>query len=94
MKKEITKTQWDELDEKSKKKLYEFYLKTKLYLTRGNGRAEEFTKDFYFLFTIGQLIEFLEDDFVKVVREMWVDEKLIKDLCNLLWEATKRKINQ
>ena len=106
MKQHITKKQWDELEFKQKKELYNFYteinwMDTKIIL-------KKFNKNFYYLFTIGQMIEFLGNDLIEIHNnfvekiisvEIVADKNNFKswagkqvELINLLWKAVKYKL--
>ena len=90
MKQHITKIQWDELTDSAKLE----------FVTKANCNNENF-----FLPTIGQMIEFLEDD-LRLIRspvynssseyiiEM-VDAfkiQVAEELANALWEAVREKL--
>ena len=87
MKQHIAKKQWDELEKKHRKILFDYYFDRVI-----DERPTEF-------FTIGQLIEYLGGYWVE---EVYVADGVTQDiepnftgeLIDALWEAVKYKLNK
>ena len=85
MKQHITKKQWDELNDKEKK----IWCKK----TTGNFSGLKTPTDYP---TIGQMIEFLGDDYLEVLSVVRGNAiyKMVEAryVCDALWEAVKYKL--
>ncbi|MHA1401835.1 MAG: hypothetical protein ACTSQE_15910 [Candidatus Heimdallarchaeaceae archaeon] len=90
MKQHITKEQWDELKYKEQQQLV------------GKGEVVK-EKDIYWLrFNIGQMIEFLGDEWWKGLFDLIAEQKKngleyriitrYTNICDALWEAVKEKL--
>jgi len=98
MRQNITKKQWDELNDEEKTKHLNIF--KKMY-GGGKNLPSEYSCD---LPNIGQMIEFLGNDVNTIcpMEEFWVVElysmkgkvKLEEELCDALWEAVKYKLKQ
>lgn len=109
MRQNISKEQWDELNDKEKYSFLLFLGYTKYFLSKyqpDNYRENDTYRFNNFLekINIGQLIEFLGDDLYRIVNysdNEWgvygtTSSKIYyraENLCDALWEATKHKIN-
>lgn len=100
MKQHITKNQWDELSGEEQKVLCANFRNENgdLKLTYCSNEAErkEGRIKYSFLPTIGQMIEFLGDDYHKALLVSYYianDEYVpTNEICDTLWEAVKYKL--
>jgi len=90
MKQLITKEQWDELENKKKKEWMLLFYRASW---GGLSKAE--------LPSIGQMLEFLKDDFKQLIKwdygwrvELKDNYKVCENPCDALWEAVKYKLCQ
>ena len=93
MKQHITKEQWSEL---SKKAQASILIKIKFIVP--TTICDGLTGFEYMFIGIGQMIEFLGDDWIGLYNEtfsaMVVEDYMpVEEMCDHLWEACKNKLN-
>lgn len=119
MKQHITVEQLNELSDKNKEKLWK-WLGVKGYAWRGGQTKWRFICDggcdypeCQFqdpLLSIGQMIEFLGDDYYKIIANDWRNDSFIgiewgtgiddfkspkpEELCDILWQAVKERLEK
>lgn len=84
MKQNITRKQWNGLNQEQKKILREKY-------------SLSVYADFWDGLSIGQMIEFLGDRWITIISKNVLDNKIFrfpnnKNLCDCLWQAVKFKL--
>ena len=108
MKQSITKSQWDELSEEQKKFLFvEMIGKTEEELNEtADYRGKTYKSYEYGKPNIGQMIEFLGEDFkgvsptsgglwgIHIQKELETFGNIQEELCDALWEAVKSKLTK
>ena len=90
MKQHITLKQWNELSDEQK---LAFSLDREIYVQTWRGSEEGFVAEKYVEISIGQMIEFLGDEWMTKCYWYSIEDFVSNDkLCDALWEAVKQKL--